>query len=463
MKRKRVNGNSWDDRYNQLLEYKNEHKNCLVPTVYPKNKALGKWVANQRMQYRLRSEEKKSHLTEERIKLLSEVGFVWSHKGSSWDDRYSQLLEYKNEHKNCQVPTVYPKNKALGKWVAHQRVQYRLRSEGKQSHLTEERIKVLSEVGFVWRVNGSSWDDRYSQLLEYKAEHKNCLVPKRYSKNKALATWVGNQRNQYRLRSEGKKSQLTEERIKLLSEAGFVWRVNGSSWDNRYKAKMRKDQLRAWNDRYSQLLEYKAEHKNCLVPQDYSKNKALGKWVAHQRMQYRLRSEGKQSHLTEERIKLLSEVGFVWSRQGSSWDDRYNQLLEYKAEHKNCLVPKRYPKNKALGTWVDTQRTQYRLRSEEKKSQLEEERIKLLSEAGFVWRVKSKKNPCRIIHRPMQSLCVRVEKYARRKKDISRGVTVIKTSGATTTRSPGPGIQHRRVLREASQLQTSNGRETYAP
>tara|TARA_B100001142_G_scaffold260516_1_gene262921 strand:- start:205 stop:453 length:249 start_codon:yes stop_codon:yes gene_type:complete len=79
---------------------------------------------------------------------------------------------------------------------------------------------------------------------------------------------------------------------------------------------MRKEQLRAWNDRYSQLLEYKDEHKNCLVPQVYSKNKALGTWVHTQRKQYRLRSEGKKSHLTEERIKVLSEAGFVWRVNG---------------------------------------------------------------------------------------------------------------------------------------------------
>ena len=80
------------------------------------------------------------------------------------------------------------------------------------------------------------------------------------------------------------------------------------------KAKMRKEQLRACNDRYSQLLEYKAEHKNCLVPQHYSKNKALGKWVANQRA--RLRSDGEKSQLTKERIKLLSEAGFVWRVNG---------------------------------------------------------------------------------------------------------------------------------------------------
>ena len=136
-------------------------------------------------------------------------------------------------------------------------------------------------------------------------------------------------------------------------------------------------QERAWNDLHRLLVEYEAEHGNCLVPTVYPKNQALGTWVATQRAQYRLRIEGKHSHLTEERIKLLNEVGFVWSHHGNSWDDRYNQLVVYKAEHKNCLVPRVYPKNKALGAWVDNQRT--RLGSEGEKSQLAKKRIKFSS------------------------------------------------------------------------------------
>ena len=107
------------------------------------------------------------------------------------------------------------------------------------------------------------------------------------------------------------------------------------------KAKMQQE--RAWNDRYDELVEYKAEHNNCLVPERYPDNKALGTWVQTQRRQYRLRNEGKHSHLTEERIKLLEDLGFEWSPKGNSWDDRYDQLVEYKAEHNNCRVPTRIP------------------------------------------------------------------------------------------------------------------------
>ena len=143
---------AWNDLHRLLVEYEAEHGNCLVPTVYPKNQALGTWVANQRAQYRLRREGKHSFLTEERIKKLEDLGFEWSPLGNSWDDRYDELDVYKNKHGNCLVPHHYPDNKALGKWVDKQRTQYRLRREGKQTPLTEDRIKLLDEVGFVWSV-----------------------------------------------------------------------------------------------------------------------------------------------------------------------------------------------------------------------------------------------------------------------------------------------------------------------
>ena len=40
-------------------------------------------------------------------------------------------------------------------------------------------------------------------------------------------------------------------------------------------------QERAWNDRYDELDVYKNKHNNCLVPQHYPDNKALGTWVAN--------------------------------------------------------------------------------------------------------------------------------------------------------------------------------------
>eukprot|EP00986_Skeletonema_menzelii_P017184 scaffold18095_cov143-Skeletonema_menzelii.AAC.4 len=74
------------------------------------------------------------------------------------------------------------------------------------------------------------WHRHYANLLQYKEEHGNCLVPQNYSENRKLGLWVMQQRRQYSLMQQGKNSSLSgkrgEYRLQLLEEAGFVWRLD---------------------------------------------------------------------------------------------------------------------------------------------------------------------------------------------------------------------------------------------
>jgi Helicase associated domain len=72
--------------------------------------------------------------------------------GSSQDLRYAELLQYKAEHGDCKVPQHYKPNKALGKWVAKQREQYKLLQKKQHSFLTPYRQEKLNTAGFVWVV-----------------------------------------------------------------------------------------------------------------------------------------------------------------------------------------------------------------------------------------------------------------------------------------------------------------------
>ena len=80
--------------------------------------------------------------------------------------------------------------------------------------------------------------------------------------------------------------------------------------------------------------------------------------------------------LTDDRRRRLEEAGFVWSARDSEksaepsritrnsyddqWDSMFDRLAQYKERHGNCLVPKRCKEDAKLGTWVDTQRVQYK-------------------------------------------------------------------------------------------------------
>lgn len=79
------------------------------------------------------------------------------------------------------------------------------------------------------RTHEAVWHQHYANLLQYKEEHGNCLVPQNYLKNKKLGLWVMQQRRQYSLLQQGKNSSLYgkrgEYRLRLLEEADFVWRL----------------------------------------------------------------------------------------------------------------------------------------------------------------------------------------------------------------------------------------------
>ena len=67
-----------------------------------------------------------------------------------WDAMYDRLVEYRDKHQNCLVPNRYKEMPQLGSWVSTQRRHYKMLQAGKDSPLTQERLDLLTRVGFVW-------------------------------------------------------------------------------------------------------------------------------------------------------------------------------------------------------------------------------------------------------------------------------------------------------------------------
>ena len=325
---------SWEIRFQELVAYKEEHGDCLVPYIWRENKGLGLWVSNQRA--------RKDRLDTQKIKRLDEIGFVWNKYEKLWGDRYQELIAYQKEHNDCMVPQSWEKNKLLGTWVSEQR------SLRKEDKLDAEKIKQLDELGFVWDTLDQAWETQFQELVAYKQEHGNCLVLDKWEKNKQLGTWVGRQR------VTRKRGKLENERIRRLDELGFVWDIRKQSWE----------------DRFQELAAYKQEHGNCLVPAEWQQNKDLASWVINQR--------SRKDKLSVVRIKRLNDLGFAWSSFQEAWETRFQELVAYKQEHGDCLVP-REEKHNELATWIQNQR------AFKKRGKLSAERIKRLSELGFVW------------------------------------------------------------------------------
>jgi hypothetical protein len=129
-------------------------------------------------------------------------------------------------------------------------------------------------------------------LKEYKDINGHCNVPQNYEVNKDLANWVGRQRTEWRKFRDGKRAQITADRIALLDGLGFQWSPQEQKWSERLE-----------------------ELKDCSVPSNYEANKDLANWVRWQREEWKKFRGGKSAQITADRIALLDGLGFQWSPQ----------------------------------------------------------------------------------------------------------------------------------------------------
>ena len=400
---KNLRTQKWQQRYEELKDYQRNHGHCNVPATYEDNPTLAKWVITQRISQR------KELLTAEREKKLDDIGFAWRLRGSSagsssaaaaaaattpmvrWQQRFEELEAYKRMNGHCNVPVAYEDNPALGQWVATQRTSHR-----KETLAAERKLK-LDSIGFAWKFKrpvGPSmegWQQRLEELKAYKQMYGNCNVHlsndrKRNKDFPGLGTWVYQQRRFY------EKGELLEDRRDLLEQIGFIWAPfrsstssseagadRNQSHDGDVITNSNEDEDTIWQQRYDELKVYKQTNGNCNVPLG---NRPLGQWVNLRRQEQR------ENRLSDDRKRQLDEIGFTWGSTSSMrWQQRYQELKEYKDDHGNCNVPVKYEDNPALAFWVKTQRVNY------KNETLAADRIKQLNEIGFSWKPRDSKRP----------------------------------------------------------------------
>lgn len=223
-----------------------------------------------------------------------------------------------------------------------------------------------------------NWDEIYEELKEYKTKNGHCIPPVQPATT--LRQWVDKIRIEYKKLRAGSPSVLTAQRLQKLNDIDFQFE--------------RKIKPRTWEERYEELARFKQNFGHCRVPRlfDQPTYEGLGKWVADQRMKYNYMLQGKRSNMTPERAQKLSDLGMVWAvfklppkeerAERKPWDHRYVELLEFKKQHGHTLVPQAFP---ILGQWVHTQRVNYKLMKQGRKSAMTPEQAVKLEQIGFAF------------------------------------------------------------------------------
>jgi Helicase associated domain len=106
------------------------------------------------MEKKFLDDGKRSSMTEVKQRNLESIGFKWAkRKGNvSWEIKYRELKEYSERHGNCNVPTKYSQNPALGRWVSTQRSEFKKFQQGRSKHMSREKVDKLTAIGFKWEM-----------------------------------------------------------------------------------------------------------------------------------------------------------------------------------------------------------------------------------------------------------------------------------------------------------------------
>ena len=215
---------SWEEMYDKLKEYRQNHGDCLVPVKWDEDHALAHWVANQRT--------RRSKLSKEQTAALDEIGFDWNLHETRWMEMYRKLERFKEAHGDCRVSVKRTKDAIFTGWVHRQRA---MRVKGE---LRPDRLEKLNRVGFEWLgaaqtknakialdaktldssiTSDEPWLAGYLKLVAYSREYGHCEIPSDYQEDPSLASWTRQQR-QHR-----KNKSLKPIRKDLLDRIRFSW------------------------------------------------------------------------------------------------------------------------------------------------------------------------------------------------------------------------------------------------
>ncbi len=271
----------------------------------------------------------------------------------SWNEWLGKLQAFKELFGHCNVGIGMENYQSLGAWVSAQRIRR------KKGILSDDQISRLNDLGFIWDIQVSSWDDWFEKLKEFKERFGHCNIETGWEEDPVFARWV------IALRGQRRRGTLSVERIARLNELGFNWEWN----------KLKADET--WMKWYLELENYTRENGNPHVPKTHTNTK-LASWVWRQRNR-REKAYGNAPQLTVEQIALLDKLGFRWDVNEEKWAERFEQLKRFKEEHGHCEVGLVTDGDDDLLGWVSRQR------SMQNGGKLESDKKQKLDAIGFEW------------------------------------------------------------------------------
>jgi hypothetical protein len=369
----------WNFHYLKLCKHIEKYGPSNLSSDFKNAPSLHNWVQNQR--------QKRNSLSDDKIKKLDKLGFVWTYRNDQWETYLLKLINFKEMHGHCRVSKNSTGDPKFEKWILG------LRTTKDQMH--PDRKKQLDQLGFVWSPHDLLWDKNFLELKKFKEIHGHLNVPFDGFLNK----WILRQRRQ--------KKKMDVSKIEKLDQLGFIWRPVDVKWEEKYQALLafkakfghfkahkednsnlsqwitiqRKNCLKldpekrkklnnigfewdptdaTWERHFQSLLEFNKIHGHCNVTIDIDQK--LYSWV--------VAVKSKKAKLPIGRIIELENIGFSWDCYEKRWEENFKKLVAFKNIHGHLNVPIKYKEDRYLGSWVHSLRVKDIKMSKERRDRL---------------------------------------------------------------------------------------------
>lgn len=197
----------------ELKAFYKLHGHTNVPRTYAANQELAQWVRLTRESWR------QGRLHEFHVQELIQADFCFAPLDEAWQTQYENLVAYVKLNGDAKVPRDYHDH-SLAVWVMHQR------AAKKKGKLTDDELRLLTEVAFIFEPQEHQWAENLSRLEQFKALHGHALVPRRYPDDTKLADFSAEMRKRF------KAGTLSEAQVGDLIAAGFVFDPIDAVWSS---------------------------------------------------------------------------------------------------------------------------------------------------------------------------------------------------------------------------------------
>lgn len=302
----------WHQFITHLTNYKekNGHINIINTYICDDGYKLGNQIVSVRCGTML-------EFFKERREILNNFeGWTWNIIDNKWQKFYDEIVKYKKQYGNCDVPQCYETEDQFKLGLKCSNIR-----QGQFITGYPERENLLTELGFKWcpldELKNKTWDSIESYLQTFFNTYDHSNIPQNSITDDGFP--IGHYITHIRSRNDFIKNDIY--RIKFLESINFSWNVRVDTEED------------SWNKFYKYIVDYKDIEGHCNVTSTYIcidgyKLGSICNSIRH-----------KNQYMNDPiKKQLLEKIDFSWDLLLDKWIEFKNHILEYKNKFKNCKV-----------------------------------------------------------------------------------------------------------------------------